>query len=115
MPMGFDATLKLIDDGEDFTALSAGGDGVALGALRALRRRGLKVPDDVSLVGFNDEELARIAEPPLTTVKGPNEEAGMRCVELLRQVIDNTREEDGPVVLPVEIVVRESTGPLRAE
>ena len=114
MDMGFDTTNQLLDAGEDFTALFVGGDAGALGALRALRRRGRTVPGDVSLVGYNDDELARIAEPPLTTIMGANEEAGMQCVQMLDAIIRKTREADEPVILPVRLIERESAGPPKA-
>jgi LacI family transcriptional regulator len=108
MAMGFNTTSELLDAGDEFTALFVGGDAGALGALRAMRRRGIAVPRDVSLVGFNDEELARIADPPLTTVRGANEEAGMQCVEMLNALIRRTVETAEPVIVPVSLIERES-------
>jgi LacI family transcriptional regulator len=113
MAMGFNTTSELLDAGDEFTALFVGGDAGALGALRALRRRGIAVPRDMSLVGFNDEELARIADPPLTTVRGANEEAGMQCVEMLNALIRRTVETAEPVIVPVSLIERESAAALR--
>lgn len=110
MAMGYNGTLELLDRGVRFTGLFVGGDGGALWAIRALRSRGISVPGDVSIVGFNNEEIARLAEPRLTTVHAPNEDAGMRCIDVLQSIVDNTRKEEAPVVLPVELVERESTG-----
>lgn len=114
MEMGFDAANELLDAGDDFTAVFAGTDAAALGALRALRRRGLNVPGDVSMVGFNDEDLARIAEPPLTTVVAAGEEAGVQCVEMLDAMIHKTYDGSELPVLPVSMVERESAGPPKA-
>lgn len=108
MEMGYDAVNDLYDSGEEFTALFVGGDMGALGALRALRNRGIDVPKQVSVVGFNDEELAQIAEPPLTTVRVPKLEAGARCALMLNALIKGTETPEQPVVLPVELVLRES-------
>ena len=108
MAMGFNTTNQLLDSGEEFTALFVGGDAGALGALRALRRRGIAVPRDVSLVGFNDEDLANIAEPPLTTIRAANEEAGMQCIEMLNGLVRHTIETAETVVLPVRLIERES-------
>lgn len=110
--MGASAVTELRDRGESFTALFAGGDMAAIGAMRALASRGLKVPDDVSVVGFNDEELAQIAEPPLTTIRVPTEQVGARCVDMLRSRLDDDNSPD-PVTLPVELIVRESSAPIR--
>lgn len=107
--MGASAVNDLCERGEHFTALFAGGDMAAIGAMRALAGRGLKVPDDISVVGFNDEELAQIAEPPLTTIRVPTEQIGARCVDMLRAMLDDDKTLD-PVTLPVELIVRESSG-----
>lgn len=105
--MGASAANDLCEHGEDFTALFAGGDMAALGAMRALAARGLAVPRDVSVVGFNDEELAQIAEPPLTTIRVPKEAIGARCVDMLRAMLDDDKTLDA-VTLPVELIIRES-------
>lgn len=110
--MGTGAANQLCDSGEPFTAIFAAGDMAAYGTMRALSSRGLHVPDDVSVVGFNDEELTQIMEPPLTTVRLPVAEIGARCVDMLRTML----EDDGvlePVTLPVELIVRESSAPIR--
>ena len=96
-------------------------DLTAVGALRALRTAGRRVPADVSVVGFDDIDLAAYVEPPLTTVRQPFAELGRGAVEaLVRRLRDGTGETDGRggveapprvVRLPVELVVRNSTGP----
>lgn len=112
LQMGFDAATDLLSTGDAFTALFVGGDMGALGAMRAIRARGLRVPDDVSVVGFNDEEMAEVAEPPLTTIRVPTEHAGMRCVEMLNAIIKGKQADIEPVVLPVELIRRQSAAHL---
>lgn len=107
--MGVNAANDLCERGEQFTALFAGGDMAAIGAMRALAGRGIRVPSDVSVVGFNNEESAEIAEPPLTTIHVPKEEIGARCVEMLRATLE-TGERQPAVTVPVRLVVRETTG-----
>lgn len=109
LAMGCGAVNGLCDRGESFTAMVAGGDMGALGAMRALRSRGIAVPDQVSIVGFNDEELAEIAEPPLTTIRVPTEEIGAWCVRLLEQIAAGSPDDAQPVVLDVKLVVRQSS------
>ena len=90
-----------------FDAVVAASDSMALGAIDALRARGLRVPEDVAVVGFDDIEAARFATPPLTTVRQPLHEQGRRAVELLLAVI---RGEPVPeqVTLHTELVTRRS-------
>ncbi len=108
--MGASAVNELCDRDEPFTAIFAAGDMAAVGAMRALAGRGIRVPDDVSVVGFNDEELAQIADPPLTTIRIPTEQIGANCVDLLRDTLENDGVRD-PVTLPVELTIRDSTAP----
>jgi len=91
------------------TAIFAGSDASALGAAAALAELGLSIPDDMSLVGFDDTPVAATAQPPLTTVRQPMCEMGREAV---RQLIARIEEPDQPVIhveLPTELVVRSST------
>lgn len=108
LEMGRQAVDMLCNAGEAFTALVVGGDMGALGAMRALRSRGIVVPGRVSVVGFNDEEAAEIAEPPLTTVHLPTEDAGARCVQLLEAMASGSTEQAAAVVLDVTLTRRQS-------
>ncbi len=107
--MGAGAASDLLDSGEEFTAVFAGGDMAALGAMKVFRARGLNVPGIVSVVGFNDEESARLSEPGLTTICVPKEEVGAECVRMLRKLIDHPGAVMDPVILSTELIVREST------
>lgn len=95
------------------TAVVAGNDLIALGVLRALRAHGLRCPDDVSVIGFNDMPFAEDFSPPLTTVRVPTEAMGKRAAQLLLEAIEAGSMEQQMVSLPVSLVVRESTAPLR--
>lgn len=92
-----------------FDAIFAANDRMAIGALRALERRGLRVPEDVELVGFDDIELATLVEPPLTTVAQPAFEMGRRSAELLLRLIAGERPRRRTLVLQPEFVVRGTT------
>ena len=110
------AGAALILDAEPrITALLCLSDAMALGALDTLRLRGLRVPDDVSVVGFDDSRAAALADPPLTTVRQPVAEKGGTAAQLLLDAL--TRRDAraaapaSSIVLPTELVVRASTGP----
>ncbi|MFE3830342.1 LacI family DNA-binding transcriptional regulator [Streptomyces sp. NPDC059092] len=91
------------------TALVCDGDVLAAGACKAVRRLGLRVPEDISVTGFDDLALARAVEPELTTVRLPAEQVGRRGMAALLRVLDGRRPETGD--LPVTLVVRGSTAP----
>ncbi len=90
-------------------------DTVALGALQAIRRRGLRVPDDIAVVGFDDIPLAEFLDPPLTTVRLPAAGLGWGSAELLIRLITDEDEIRHPnVLLETELIVRDSCGAKRA-
>jgi LacI family repressor for deo operon, udp, cdd, tsx, nupC, and nupG len=94
------------------TAVVCHNDMLAIGLMRRLAERGRSVPDDVSVVGFDDVYGADFCHPPLTTLAERTEEAGLRAVELLVQQVPQ-RPVDAPTrVLPTRLVVRRSTGPI---
>jgi LacI family transcriptional regulator len=95
------------------TALFVANVRAAIGALAAVRRHGLSVPHDVSLVGFHDTPVAMYLDPELTTVKMPLREMGSAAVESLLALLDGRPVEDVRVSTPPELVVRASTGPPR--
>ncbi|MFJ7244271.1 LacI family DNA-binding transcriptional regulator [Kitasatospora sp. NPDC098652] len=100
-------TLALLEARRDFTAVIAESDMMALGVLRALHEHGLRVPEDVSVTGFDDIDLAAFASPPLTTVRQDAAAMGTGAVHALLSMVDGAAVE--PVVLPTEVVVRRST------
>ena len=83
----------------------------AIGTLAAIRRLGLTVPGDVSLIGFHDAPVAMYLDPELTTVKMPLREMGSAAVESLLALLDGGRVEDVRVSTPPELLVRASTAP----
>jgi DNA-binding LacI/PurR family transcriptional regulator len=95
------------------TAVFAANDQMALGIMRALHERGLSIPADVSVVGFDDMAEARAFWPPLTTVHQDFDEVGRRSVEMLLREIEGTTLGAGTSIVPTSLVVRASTGPPR--
>lgn len=107
---GLRAAARILERGRPLpTALVCDDDLLAAGACKAARRLGLRVPDDVSVTGFDDLAVATAVEPELTTVRLPAEEIGASGMRALLTVLDGRVPDAG--VLPVELVTRGSTGP----
>ncbi|MFF7177053.1 substrate-binding domain-containing protein [Streptomyces sp. NPDC008121] len=99
---------RALDGGGDFDCVFAHNDLIAAGALRALRKAGRRVPEDVAVVGFDDIPMARHTEPPLTTVRQPMRRMGETAAGMLLAGLAGGTIPDEPVVLPTELVVRRS-------
>ena len=97
--------------GTGATALVAFNDLLAIGALQRLERRGIRVPQDVSVVGYDDIFGSDFCHPPLTTVTGPVEDAGRRVVDLLLGVVGG--DPASRLTMPTQLKIRDSTGPVR--
>jgi LacI family transcriptional regulator len=110
---GYAGACALLDLPEPPTAIFAFNDGMAVGAWRAARERGVRIPSDLSLVGFDDSEVSRMVMPSLTTVRQPLEELGRMAVSLLMRLVDGLRVEALTVKLETKLVVRASTAPPR--
>ncbi len=95
----------------DATAIVAHNDLLAIGILGRLRERGVDVPADVSVVGFDDIFGSEFCAPPLTTLSERVREAGARAVENLLMQMQQREREPARVVLPTQLLVRASTGP----
>ncbi|MFI9488527.1 LacI family DNA-binding transcriptional regulator [Promicromonospora sp. NPDC052451] len=98
---------------DDVTAVLCGNDEIAIGLMRALTDRGVRVPEDVSVIGFDDQPLVTMWQPSLTTVDQDFEDLGQRAFGLLAGLIDGDNEVTSSVVVP-QLVVRESTASPRA-
>ncbi|MGW2721303.1 LacI family DNA-binding transcriptional regulator [Streptomyces sp. NPDC001492] len=108
---GFTGCDTLLDLPEPPTAVFAAGDQMTLGAIEALRRRGLRVPQDMSLVGFDDLPEVRWSAPPLTTVRRPLAEMGKPAVGTVLRLARGDQPGSPRVELGTELVVRSSTAP----
>ncbi len=94
-------------------AVFAASDIMALGAMRAVRDAGLRVPEDVAMVGFDDLPLATIPEPRLTTVRQPVYQFGVKAVEILLDLIENGTKPPRRVIMETELIIRNSCGASR--
>jgi LacI family transcriptional regulator len=95
---------------KEVDAVFVASDTMALGALRALREVHLQVPSDIAVIGFDDLPPALLSIPPLTTVRQPIRRMGALAVETLLDIIDNGSLPARRIILPTELVVRESSG-----
>jgi len=108
---GYDVACKLLQTGTPFTALFAFNDISALGAIRALREAGRRVPEDVSVIGFDDIQSAAYQNPGLTTIRQPLREMGMTAAETLVRRISAAKNAEYPrtIIAEPELIVRGST------
>jgi LacI family transcriptional regulator len=113
-PSGYDRTLTLLDlpPASRPTALFCGDDRIALGAMDALKERGVRVPEEMSVVGINDSVEGSLADIPLTTLRQPGQKIGQSAVDLLRAQITGEEEAGRKVALPGQLVIRGTTGPV---
>ncbi len=112
---GYIATRKLLENNAEFTALLAFNDISAIGAIRALNESGLKVPEDVSVIGFDDVYAAEFHNPSLTTIRQPLKEMGCLGAEYLLKRIGENDGDDFPddVIVEPELVIRQSTAEVK--
>jgi LacI family transcriptional regulator len=108
---GFRASCTLLDLADRPTAIFAGSDQQAMGAYEAARQVGLRVPDDLSVVGFDDLPLCQWLSPPLTTIRQPLEEMGRLAARMLFQQLDGDTLVSPRMELATELRVRLSTAP----
>jgi LacI family transcriptional regulator len=108
---GEKAAEELLSRPEPPTAIFAFNDNVAIGVINVARRLGLRVPDDLSVVGFDDTSQATIVSPALTTVRQPLAELGRMGVSLLMRLVEGQRLDALRIELATTLVVRDSTGP----
>ncbi len=105
---GYRAMKLLLERTPEIDGVFVASDLMAIGALRALRELGRRVPDDVAVVGFDDAPLASYTDPPLTTVRQPVGLLGQEMVRLLLHRLSEPRGEPKAIILPTELVVRQS-------
>jgi LacI family transcriptional regulator len=106
---GFRCGARLLDLKDRPTAIFVGSDEQAFGVYEAARQRGLRVPQDLSIIGFDDLPVARWASPPLTTVRQPLAEMGRTAAQMLGDLIGGVPPRTNRIELSTELIVREST------
>ncbi len=108
---GYVGASTLLDLSEPPTAIFASNDVMAMGAMDAIRNRGLRVPDDISVLGFDDIPQAALVRPALTTVQQPLEKMGRMAAQMLLDRLKNPGKKIGRIELPTKLIIRESCQP----
>ena len=109
------ATRKLLNHEKRPTAIFCANDEMAMGCLHEIKSAGLCVPDDVSVIGFDDIRYAEILDPPLTTISQPAEEIGERVMyRLCREIEEGRSEKNAPEIVPHRLIVRQSVAEPKA-
>ncbi len=107
---GYQAMNRLLDRSDSPLAVFIANDEMAIGAIEAVRGRGLSVPGDIAIVSFDDIEMASYVHPPLTTVRQPIRQFGVLAVRMLLRRIKDPEAEAKTVLLPAQLVIRRSCG-----
>jgi LacI family transcriptional regulator len=110
-PDGYAGACALLDIDDPPTAIFASNDVMALGAMDAVRSHSLRVPEDISILGFDDIPQAALVRPTLTTVRQPLEQMGRVATQMLLDMLKNPEKEINRVELPTELMARGSTLP----
>ena len=106
---GFYSAKKLFTKNKNITAVFAGNDAMAIGVMNYLNTISIKVPEDVSVIGFDDIEADLMLNPSLSTIRVPKDELGIEALRLIVNFIKNKKALHKKIVIPVELIVREST------
>jgi LacI family transcriptional regulator len=105
---GYSGALHLLDLPEPPTAIFASNDNMAMGVMDAVRSRGLRIPEDISIIGFDDIPQSALVRPALTTVRQPLEQMGRVATQLLLDLLNDPDKKINRIELPTELVVRNS-------
>lgn len=109
-PGGYQAMRQILGTGVPFTAVVAANDESAVGAIQALRAAGMRVPEDVAVVGFDNRFEARNQTPPLTTINQPGHDIGYQALKLMLRRLNGEADTSTMVRVPARLVIRESCG-----
>jgi LacI family transcriptional regulator len=107
-PDGYTGASNLLDLPNPPTAIFASNDVMAMGVMDAVRNKGLRIPDDVSVIGFDDIPQASMIRPALTTIRQPLEKMGRVATQMLLELLSQLPKKTGRIELPTEIIVRDS-------
>ncbi len=110
IPSGAMATIELLELDNPPTAIFCMNDEMAIGAIRQVKKMGLRVPEDVSITGFDDINFAEFCDPSITTIAQPAEEFGTNAMLMLVELLNGNKPKNKDVYLPFELVIRDSTG-----
>lgn len=107
---GYEEMKRILCGSFKPTAIFCANDIIAIGAIRAIKEKGLRIPNDIAVVGFDDIEAAALITPSLTTIRSPLENIGAKAIELLVSDIKNNKKAIEEISLKTKLIVRESSG-----
>ena len=105
---GYERTKQMLEKDLDFTAIFAYNDMMAFGVMQAIREKGLRIPEDIGLVGYDDIPFSSLISPALTTIRVKKQELGVESVKLLLSHINDIRKKHKKIMLDVELINRET-------
>jgi DNA-binding LacI/PurR family transcriptional regulator len=106
---GYNAAKRLLERNEDFTAVFTCNDAMAIGVMQYLKEAGRRIPEDISVIGFDDVEADLSLDPPLSTISVPKVEMGVEVMRLMADILGNVSDKPKKVLVPVELIERDST------
>jgi LacI family transcriptional regulator len=115
MDTGYQYTKLLIENGSEFSAVVCGNDLISFGALNAIKESGLRCPEDISIIGYDDIYLTEMTDPKLTTIKQPSEEIGNYAMEVLLKLMKNDQVEEKVKCFVPHLVERDSVKRISSE
>lgn len=110
---GLNAAFQFCNMKNRPTAIFSMNDEMAIGAMQTLKNQGIRIPEDISVTGFDDIAYAKYSDPSLTTISQPAEEMGKMAMDMLLKVIEGEPLSQRECVLPTEFIIRKSTGPVQ--
>ena len=111
---GYDAAKKIFSNNKEITAVFACNDAMAIGVMHYLKDNDYKIPEDVSVIGFDDVEADLLLNPPLTTIRVPKVELGAEAFRVMLKHLENS-ESNKKILVPVELIVRSSTKKIKTK
>jgi LacI family transcriptional regulator len=110
---GYNAAKRLAERTNDFTAVFTCNDAMAIGVMQFFKDKGYRIPEDISVIGFDDVEADLSLDPPLSTIRVPKVEMGVEVMRLMSDILNNVSDKPKKVLVPVELVERKSTGSVK--
>jgi len=111
----YEVTLALLRSHRDVTAIIANNDYAALGALKAIKQLGLSIPNDISIIGYDDIDIAELLEVPLTTIHYPKYETGVIATQRLINILNGKKYRSKKIILKTKFIERKSCGPAKSK
>lgn len=106
---GYNSAKKIFSTQKDVTAVFACNDAMAIGVMHYLKDSGFSIPNDISIIGFDDVESDLMLDPPLTTIRVPKIELGAEALRLMINTLKNKNSKGKKILVPVELIIRKST------